>query len=579
MSSKADVLPPQRLEEILADFRDHAKFCRQSLTIPDKRGQVVTLNITPSQIKVTRAIEKQERRNKPVRVVVLKGRQVHMSVGIASHMFKRLAFFSGQRGMVVGDSYKSARNLWNYLDHFDRNYKAFEGIGKADTQRRIQPTQSSSGMLKWNNGSEIETATARNLAAGRSYSLRHVHISEYAFYGDASTLMGGLMQSVPNDAGTSVFVESTANGIGDPFYELWMQASSGKTGWAAVFFPWFEHPEYSMPVEGSVRDFQISLDREETALRQAHGLTLEQLNWRRWCIVNGCQGSIDVFHQEHPSTPDEAFLTSGRPVFDPAGITEIYRPEDPMVGELEEITLGVQKRIMFREQAGGCMELYRKPQPGRTYVIGGDPAQGIDVSADTGSSQNPDYSVAIVLDQETGEQVAKVRERLTGSLFGQYTAALGKFYNGAYVVPEAGAYGIPYIESIQREQYPMHLVHQRRRDPTDRRPPLLEEIGFKTTNVSRPQLIDLLSNSIRERSILLHSTNTVQELRTFITKADGRTEGQQKCHDDEVFALALAVIGLQFAPAVRRGMVSGEQKLEPQKYRRFGGGKYRDEDD
>jgi len=579
--TKAEALSLDQLSDPIAAFRDHPEFCRQSLTIRDKYGSTVPLVLTPAQRKLHRVIQEQEKRCQPVRIVCLKARQVHMSVGVASQMFRRLAFWPGQKGMVVGDSYKSARNLWDYQDQFDQSYKAYHGISKLITKRRVQPTQTSSGMLEWAKASMLETATARNLTAGRSYSVRHLNLSEYAFYGDAATLMTGLMQSVPKDAETSVIVDSTANGIGDPFHELCLMAQSGKTGWLFLFFGWHEHPEYVMPLAVSVREFQDSLTKEEIVLRRAHDLTFEQLNWRRSCIATDCQGDERRFHQEYPTTADEAFLTSGRPVFDQNSLTAIYSPEDPIVGELEEIDMGISRRLVFREQGGGALKIWRRPQPGQMYVIGGDPAQGIDVSAETGSTSDPDYSVANVFNQDTGEQVACLRERLVPSEFGPYTCALAKLYNMAYVVPEAIGIGIAYVESILRENYPMHLIYQRRRDPTDRRPPLLEEIGFKTTTTSRPNLISRLDGAIRERAITIHGMNTMQEHRAFVTRPDGRPEAQTKCHDDEVFSVALAIEGMQHAPRIRKMQErTVEQRLEPMQYRtKFGRPRQRGEDE
>ena len=37
--------------------------------------------------------------------------------------------------------------------------------------------------------------------------------------------------------------------------------------------------------------------------------------WRRWCIRNNCQGDEEIFKQEYPSNPQEAFLVSGSSVF------------------------------------------------------------------------------------------------------------------------------------------------------------------------------------------------------------------------------------------------------------------------
>ncbi len=53
----------------------------------------------------------------------------------------------------------------------------------------------------------------------------------------------------------------------------------------------------------------------ELAERAKYSLTLEQLYWRRWAIDSKCEGSADLFRQEYPGCPEEAFLGSGRPRF------------------------------------------------------------------------------------------------------------------------------------------------------------------------------------------------------------------------------------------------------------------------
>jgi hypothetical protein len=60
-----------------------------------------------------------------------------------------------------------------------------------------------------------------------------------------------------------------------------------------------------------------NLDTEEEELVELHGADLEQISWRRWAIPNRCQGYVDKFHQEYPTTPEEAFVSTGDPAFLP----------------------------------------------------------------------------------------------------------------------------------------------------------------------------------------------------------------------------------------------------------------------
>ena len=57
--------------------------------------------------------------------------------------------------------------------------------------------------------------------------------------------------------------------------------------------------DYRLPYEG----FELTQEEEDKSEVQ---LDNDQLQWRRWCIANNRQGNIDTFHQEYPSTPEEA---------------------------------------------------------------------------------------------------------------------------------------------------------------------------------------------------------------------------------------------------------------------------------
>ena len=70
-------------------------------------------------------------------------------------------------------------------------------------------------------------------------------------------------------------------------------------------------------------------------------------------------------------------------------------------------------------------------------------------------------------------------------------------------------------------------------------------------------LVDALDTCLREMSLLIHDPISLQEMRTFIVKADGKTEARSGCHDDEVISLALCAIGLRFAPQRREQAVTG----------------------
>lgn len=143
------------------------------------------------------------------------------------------------------------------------------------------------------------------------------------------------MQTIPNKPNTAVILESTANGIGGYFYDVWERAMKGENAFTPIFLPWFVDTGYKMDFETEQErqdfiaevEYEFKNDKGETIYTDEKELMMmverdwnmklsyEQLKWRRWCIANNCNADIEQFQQEYPSTPEEAFIASGRPRF------------------------------------------------------------------------------------------------------------------------------------------------------------------------------------------------------------------------------------------------------------------------
>jgi hypothetical protein len=127
---------------------------------------------------------------------------------------------------------------------------------------------------------------------------------------------------------------------------------------------------------------------------------------------------------------------------------------------------------------------------------------------------------------------------------------LGEWYNWAFLVPEANPIGVALIDAILKENYPQERIYRRDRVPGDPRAPQMERLGFLTTITTKPQLISALDRALREGAVLVRDPITVQELRTYVYDAKGKTNAQTGCHDDTVIALALCVVGFEQAASV-----------------------------
>ena len=156
--------------------------------------------------------------------------------------------------------------------------------------------------------SGYKVGTAGNKSVGRGTTIQYFHGSEVAYWPNAAEHAKGILQAVPDEDDTEIILESTANGIGNYFYQQWQRAEAGDGPFQAIFVPWFWQPEYRKSGLGVTRS------PEEEKIVELFGLDNEQLAFRRSKIAelsaDGGDG-LFAFRQEYPMTAQEAFQVSG----------------------------------------------------------------------------------------------------------------------------------------------------------------------------------------------------------------------------------------------------------------------------
>lgn len=185
----------------------------------------------------------------------------------------------------------------------------------------------------------IRVDTANNMQAGRAFTIQNLHCSEIAFWERPEEVMTGLMQSVPDETNTLVVIESTANGVGNYFHKMWLDAENGSNDFIPIFIAWWELNSYRLipPKDFEPYDYEHEVYGNEIKLAETFELDNQQLYWRRYTIKNKCNNNINKFKQEYPASANEAFLTSGKRVFDIGLINQYYKyVSDPKRGELIE---------------------------------------------------------------------------------------------------------------------------------------------------------------------------------------------------------------------------------------------------
>ena len=498
--------------------KDYIENC---LKIKTKSGTVVPFRLNDAQRKLYAVAKRQQDAGKPVRLIILKARQLGFSTLTEGLIFHACATRKNVNALIVAHREDATANLFRmsklFYDELPAPVKpmlrasnaqelVFENPSKLRSEREARP-----GLR-----SRIRCATAGGRGIGRSDTLQCVHLSEYAFWpdgadGKASTL-AGILQAVPSLPGTMVVIESTANGFED-FKERWDAAVAGENDFEPVFFAWFENPDYSMPVVPGTE-----WTPEERELRDAYRLTDGQLQWRRWCIANNCGGSLDMFRQEDPASPGEAFLHSGTGVFDNEQIVlRLERLPEP--AGRGEFTDGE-----WTESETGAITLYELPEEGVPYVLGGDTA-----------GEGSDYFTAIVIDNVSGRIAAKLRQKYSEPEYVRQIYELGRFYNDALVAIETNFSTYP-VMKLQEMEYPNQ--YSREREDTYTRQ-MKKSYGFRTDRQSRPRAIANLVEVFSSHPEWFTDRELLEEMLTFCYNEDHRPEALAGKHDDLVMGAAI----------------------------------------
>ena len=499
----------KRLKEVRKRlYSDFPYYAKAALRIRTKAGQIEPLTLNPAQEILDAAVSKQMKAEGKIRIIILKARQQGLSTYTGGYLYFSVSQQKARKAMVITHHADSTRALFDMTKRYHENCpEALKPHTKYSSRKEI-----SFDVLD----SSYVVATAGGDSVGRGETLTHVHCSELAFWpkNTAPDIWNGLIQAVPNTENTAVFVESTANGVSGVYYDLWRGAVEGKNGFVPVFIPWFTDPTYR---EEAPDNFERTPEEEE--LCETYDLDNEQLMFRRRKVA---QNGIDLFKQEYPSEPDEAFLTTGRPVFNLEQLTKALNT-----------TRDVEQRLAleageFAENNRGELTTYRKLVPGEQYVIGADVAMGIN---------NGDYSVAQVLDSKK-RQVATWRGRVHPDYFAEILQALGFYYNEALIIVENNGHGILTCTRLGKDYaYPNFYTEVVIDKLTDKE---TVKLGFTTTAKTKPLIIDELRADFRDDAIELNDKVTIREMLTYVVSQSGAMEAEHGCYDDCVMSLALA---------------------------------------
>lgn len=526
----------------MADIKiDYKAMIENFCWIVPKNRKPIKLKMNDAQKEVYDVIERRKAQGKRCYILILKARQLGMSTFTEALGCSMCVTKDNQSMVIMTHEEKASQNLYRMTHYYYENYPD-------DLKKLTRVVKDNQALMSFTNGSTIQTMVAsdNSKGAGRSQTITYAHLSEYAFWGgNAPELLAGLLSACTDDA--IVIIESTANGYND-FKKKWDQAVEDKLkgdddGWIPLFFPWYGDPQYRAVYNG------FELTSEEERMKEKFGLDNEQLAWRRWKIKTTFSGDVNLFRQEFPSTPEEAFLSSGNCIFNLNTINERkeqlrdkrtpFEDKGYFLYNLDFDHYTHERKLTdirwVSDYKNGYITLYKKCVNRMPYVLSIDPA-----------GDGSDFTAMQVLDNRTGDEVCILHKNGMNSFeIACQAYCLGKMYNTALIGAETNF--APEVMSHLNEFGYLNL-YLTTNEKTNLEYRVDKKLGFRTTTITRPYLIDMLLHYINENAHLINDYATLSEAENFVRvykTIDGRTRQKEQAnegsHDDLLMSLGIAL--------------------------------------
>lgn len=513
--------------------------------IQDEKGILVTFRMRPAQRRLFRNMHNKN--------TILKARQLGFSTSIDIYLLDQALFTPNLKCGIVAQDKQAAGEIFRtkIAVPFD-NLPGWLRASFTVVERR---SGANGGFILFGNGSSVGVATSF-----RSGTVQRLHISEHGkicakYPAKAKELRTGTLNAVADEC--IIFIESTAEGVGGDYHSICTAAIELEQAGIELtaqdfkfhFYPWYDDPKYQSPVPAGGLRLSKYHQKYFAAVEQRMDITLTDTQ-KQWYIgKERTQG--EEMKQEFPSTPEEAFLTSGRRVFDAIATMRaggrcitplIVYDMDPVTGKKSKVqTLRGGNKEELQRTLMNHLLVWELPDPDDDYAIGADIAEGL---------EHGDRSSFDVVKKSTGEQVAHWYGHLDAELFAMLLAHAGRLYSGivrqgehetqipAYIGPERNNHGHAVIQKL-REIYPTSRIYTEEyidRDNDDE----TAKLGWLTTKQSKPIVIEGMKTLLRENCDGIRWLGTITEMSSYVYDKKGSMNAQEGCFDDQVMSYCIA---------------------------------------
>lgn len=504
-------------------------FCQNFVKIVDNNNELIPFKWNDAQ--------KDFWKNRGRFNIIAKTRQLGFSTMMLGIMLWSAIRLPNSDYLMIADKGENTQNL------FQRLKNMYDSL---PDEIKIKQKRSNKYELLLENGSRISVQTAGHKELGRGFSCQIIHLSEFAFWTDDAQERGliSLEQALLKNKDAFLCIESTSNGIGNKYYQIYKDAEKGHSKYKAFFYGWgskvhrqmfkYEIEEARKWAEAQNHGQayyanELYFYPDELELYEKYDITIPQLLWRRYKMSDIGE---DAFNQEFPITANHSFIQSDTGFFNAEDIAQRYNylPEPLMVKEI-----GKDLPNSLAKYYGNGLYIYQPIKSNERYFGGIDTSAGL----------KGDYSAISILDS-SGEQVAVFnRNDVPVYRFAQITYDMGHLFNYCMYAIERNSYGLSLIDKLRREMGYLQVLRFNKFDKI--KGVMQSEYGFYTDNVSKTKLMNDFKEVFEEGIILINDKETLEQMKIYVQGKSGKLGNLKGAnnYDDLVDATALAVQSLK----------------------------------
>ncbi len=475
----------------------------------EKRG-LIQFKFNEIQVKLFKYLK--VRNFRKLRPMILKARKEGVTTFFALFYLDDTMFTPNTTSVLIAHTQKDVIKLFKIVKLAYRNCPDVIELGDGRKWRKPKADYDNVNELTFGS----INSTIYIALAGRGGTVNNLHISEASKIPEnvVDERMAAIMESVPNiDFGSNISIETTANGMGGWFHDMWTLAEVGDSEFDPLFFSWLQKESNRLTPPKNWKPSELTKGKRNKA-KKHFGVTLrrDQLFW--W--EQRKKRMRHLMDQEHPTTPGDAFLSSAIQIFDGEMLKDIKS----------------SPHICIRKG----WKIFEEPKKGRRYIVTGDPSEGV----------HGDNSAGIVLDAFTLKEVAIYYDNKTPPKeFAQKLVYIATRYNMAMIAPERNNHGHTVIEELKRT-YDNIFVEI---NTTGKKNKKTKRLGWHTNKRTRDLILDKLVEYFDDGTYEPVSAIIKNEMFNFITNGSGKREARSGKHDDAIMALAIA---LQIATMPKR---------------------------